>query len=61
MLFDVTPIHYQGLNCFEDQIISIISQLEYKYELMFFKSWKFNFNPESITDNQLDIFGKKSK
>jgi hypothetical protein len=43
---DIKPIHHEGLNCFEDSLISVASWLDRDYELAFSHTWGFELVPE---------------
>ena len=44
----IKPVHFEGLNCLEDQIVSIVAGAgKTNYPLIFSESWRFNFEDKS--------------
>lgn len=57
MCINIIPLNIDGLNCFENNIISILNWKINSYELSFVGSWGFLYNYAKI--NSSDILGDK--
>ncbi len=53
MNININPVHCEGLNCFEDILITIASHYKIEYRLAFSGAWGFEFKPLEASNNLL--------
>ncbi len=45
---DIIPYHFEGLNCYEDAVISVIARYRTDYKLLFFMFWGFVYEKNNV-------------
>lgn len=53
MNININPVHCEGLNCFEDILVTLASHYNVEYRLAFSGAWGFEFKPEIGSENSL--------
>ncbi|WP_110460823.1 BtrH N-terminal domain-containing protein [Ruminiclostridium sufflavum] len=53
MNIDINPVHCEGLNCFEDILVTMASHYKAEYRLAFSDAWGFEFKPSNVSDSSL--------
>jgi len=55
MYLQIKPVHYDFLNCIEDNIVSVIQWMKADFEIMFSESWNFNIEIKDLSLSIGDI------
>ena len=45
---DIIPYHFEGLNCYEDAVVSVIARYRTDYKLLFFMFWGFVYEKNNV-------------
>jgi hypothetical protein len=53
LIININPVHCEGLNCFEEIIVTLASYYNVEYRCAFSGAWGFEFKPSDGAENSL--------